>query len=122
MAGGGKKEDQLSLAIQKVQRPSEGSDFPGRKEDQTPELGEASQKKDPDYLKEDNHEGHPKTSGLTEKPGVEPSKEDDKDAEKLGGPGKPRGLLLRTMTMTRSPGLHMPPCSLRRVSIQRTCP
>ena len=60
---------------QKVQRPSEGSDFPGKKENQTPELGEASQKKDPDYLKEDNHEGHPKTSGLMEKPGVEPSKD-----------------------------------------------
>uniref|UniRef100_A0A8C2XZL2 SH3 domain-containing protein n=1 Tax=Capra hircus TaxID=9925 RepID=A0A8C2XZL2_CAPHI len=68
---------------QKVPRPSDGSDFPGKKEDQTPELGEASQKKDPDYLKEDNHEGHPKTSGLMEKPGVEPSKEDDKDAEKF---------------------------------------
>ncbi|KAB0342091.1 hypothetical protein FD754_019017 [Muntiacus muntjak] len=72
---------------QKAQRPSEGSDFPGKKENQTPELGEASQKKDPDYLKEDNHEGHPKASGLTEKPGVEPSKEDEEDVEKFMDPG-----------------------------------
>ncbi|XP_043779689.1 transport and Golgi organization protein 1 homolog isoform X2 [Cervus elaphus] len=72
---------------QKAQRPSEGSDFPGKKENQTPELGEASQKKDPDYLKEDNHEGHPKTSGLTENPGVEPSKEEEEDVEKFVDPG-----------------------------------
>ncbi|XP_070330580.1 transport and Golgi organization protein 1 homolog isoform X3 [Odocoileus virginianus] len=72
---------------QEAERPSEGSDFPGKKENQTPESGEASQKKDPDYLKEDNHEGHPETSGLTEKPGVEASKEDEEDVEKFVGPG-----------------------------------
>ena len=87
-AGGPVVEKEGSSPVhQKVQRPSEGSDFPGKKENQTPELGEASQKKDPDYLKEDNHEGHPKTSGLMEKPGVEPSKEDDEDAEKFVDPG-----------------------------------
>lgn len=31
---------------QKAQRPPEGSDFPGKKENQTPEFSEASQNKD----------------------------------------------------------------------------
>lgn len=87
-AGGPVVEKEGSSPVhQKVQRPSEGSDVPGKKQNQTPELGEASQKKDPDYLKEDNHEGHPKTSGLMDKPGVEPSKEDDEHAEKFVDPG-----------------------------------
>ena len=68
---------------QEAERPSEGSDFPGKKESQTPELGEATQKKDPNYLKEDNHEGHPETSGLTEKPGVGASEENEEGVEKF---------------------------------------
>ncbi|XP_057584048.1 transport and Golgi organization protein 1 homolog isoform X2 [Hippopotamus amphibius kiboko] len=78
----GVEKEESSLVDQKAQRPSEGSDFPGKKENQTAELGEASQNKGPDYLKE-----HPKTSGLAEKPGVELSKEDEEDVEKFVGAG-----------------------------------
>uniref|UniRef100_A0A8C9AZY2 Transport and Golgi organization protein 1 homolog n=1 Tax=Phocoena sinus TaxID=42100 RepID=A0A8C9AZY2_PHOSS len=68
---------------QKAQRPPEGSDFPGKKENQTPEFSEASQNKDPDSLKEDSLEEHLQTSGLAEKPGIELLKEDEKDVQNL---------------------------------------
>lgn len=68
---------------QKAQRPPEGSDFPGKKENQTPEFSEASQNKDPGSLKEDSLGEHLQTSGLAEKPGIELSKEDEKDVQNL---------------------------------------
>ncbi|XP_023488489.2 transport and Golgi organization protein 1 homolog isoform X9 [Equus caballus] len=72
------------LVDEKAQRPSEGSDFPDKKKDETPELGEVFEDKDPDYFKEDSPEEHLNTSGLTEKPGGEEvSKEDREDLEKF---------------------------------------
>ncbi|KAM9107386.1 transport and Golgi organization protein 1 homolog isoform 2-T2 [Megaptera novaeangliae] len=77
------EKEESSHGDQKAQRPSEGSDFPGKKENQTPEFSEASQNKDPDSLKEDNLEEHLKTSGLAEKPGIELWKEDEEEVQKL---------------------------------------
>ncbi|XP_059947381.1 transport and Golgi organization protein 1 homolog isoform X4 [Mesoplodon densirostris] len=77
------EKEESSHVDQKARRPSEGSGFPGKKENQTPEFSEASQNKDPDSLKEDTLEEHLKTSGLAEKPGIELSKEDEEDVQKL---------------------------------------
>uniref|UniRef100_A0A9L0K5B8 Transport and Golgi organization protein 1 homolog n=1 Tax=Equus asinus TaxID=9793 RepID=A0A9L0K5B8_EQUAS len=72
------------LVDEKAQRPSEGGDFPDKKKNETPELSEVFEDKDPDYFKEDNPEEHLNTSGLTEKPGGEEvSKEDREDLEKF---------------------------------------
>ncbi|XP_070357688.1 transport and Golgi organization protein 1 homolog isoform X9 [Equus asinus] len=74
------------LVDEKAQRPSEGGDFPDKKKNETPELSEVFEDKDPDYFKEDNPEEHLNTSGLTEKPGGEEvSKEDREDLEKFMG-------------------------------------
>ncbi|XP_036708109.1 transport and Golgi organization protein 1 homolog isoform X1 [Balaenoptera musculus] len=77
------EKEESSHGDQKAQRPSEGSDFPGKKENQTPEYSEASKNQDPDSLKEDNLEEHLKTSGLAEKPGIELWKEDEEEVQKL---------------------------------------
>eukprot|EP00070_Physeter_catodon_P023675 XP_023986375.2 transport and Golgi organization protein 1 homolog isoform X3 [Physeter catodon] len=76
-------KEESSHVDREAQRPSEGSDFPGKKENQTPEFSEASQNKDPDSLKEGNLEEHLKTSGLAERPGIELSKEDEGAVQKL---------------------------------------
>ncbi|XP_059533333.1 transport and Golgi organization protein 1 homolog isoform X2 [Myotis daubentonii] len=70
-------------AGRKAQGPSEGSGFPDKRKYQTPELGEVLRSQDPGYLKEDDPEEPPKTSGLAEKPGVELSKAGQEDTEKF---------------------------------------
>ncbi|XP_014395401.1 PREDICTED: melanoma inhibitory activity protein 3 [Myotis brandtii] len=70
-------------AGKKAQRPSEGSDFPDKRKYQTPELDEVLRSQDPGYLKEDNPEEDPKTSGLAAKPGVELSKAGQEDTQKF---------------------------------------
>lgn len=82
--GGPEAESEESPpADQKAQGPSEGSDFPDKRNYQTPELGEVLQSQDPAYLKEDNPEEQPKTSGLAAEPGPELSKAGQEDTEKF---------------------------------------
>uniref|UniRef100_A0A2K6S6C0 Transport and Golgi organization protein 1 homolog n=1 Tax=Saimiri boliviensis boliviensis TaxID=39432 RepID=A0A2K6S6C0_SAIBB len=72
-------------ADEKAHRPSKESDFSDSIKTQTPELAEALQKKDSDYLKNNNPEEHLKTSGLAEKPEGELIKEDHENTEKYMG-------------------------------------
>ncbi|KAK2497677.1 hypothetical protein MC885_016757 [Smutsia gigantea] len=72
------EKEESPLVDQKAQRLSEVSDFPDKKKNQAPKIGEVFEKKDSDYLKENNPEEHLKTSGLTEEPGVEELSEEDR--------------------------------------------
>ncbi|XP_032322528.1 transport and Golgi organization protein 1 homolog isoform X1 [Camelus ferus] len=80
------EKEESSLLVKKAQKPSEDSDSPAKKENQTPELGEVSQNKDPDYIKEDDLEEHLKT-GLSGKAWVELSKEDIEKLTDAGSQG-----------------------------------
>lgn len=73
-----------------AQRPSGGGDFPDKRKYETPELGEVLRSQDPGYLKEDGPEEHPKTSGLTVKPGVELSKAGQEDTQSQGAAAEQR--------------------------------
>ncbi|XP_036778045.2 transport and Golgi organization protein 1 homolog isoform X2 [Manis pentadactyla] len=80
------EKEESPLVDQKAQTPSEVSDFPDKKKNQAPKIGEVSEKKDSDYLKENNLEEHLKASGLTKEPGVEElSEEDQGDLGKFMG-------------------------------------
>ncbi|XP_058131239.1 transport and Golgi organization protein 1 homolog isoform X2 [Dasypus novemcinctus] len=73
------EKEESPLVDKKTRWPSQVSDLPEEPQIQAPGLGEVFQRKDSDYLGEDNQVGHPKTSGLTEKPGVEKSSEEGQE-------------------------------------------
>ncbi|KAM5204876.1 transport and Golgi organization protein 1 homolog isoform 3-T3 [Hipposideros larvatus] len=111
------EKEESPLVDKKAQSPSEGMFVPDKRKNQTPEVGEAFQNKDSDYLK-DNTEEHLKTSRLAEKPGVEEvSKEDQEDLERFmdtgrqgdASEGREDGLLPGTSRTTAKPehGDHM---------------
>nr|XP_036870397.1 transport and Golgi organization protein 1 homolog isoform X3 [Manis javanica] len=80
------EKEESPLVDRKAQTPSEVSDFPDKKKNQASKIGEVSEKKDSDYLKENSPEEHLKASGLTKEPGVEElSEEDQGDLGKFMG-------------------------------------
>uniref|UniRef100_K9J407 Transport and Golgi organization protein 1 homolog n=1 Tax=Desmodus rotundus TaxID=9430 RepID=K9J407_DESRO len=77
------EKEESPPADEKAQGPSEGSDLPDKETHQTPESGEVFENGESAYGTQDNPEDHPKTSGLTEKPGAGLPREDREDGEKL---------------------------------------
>ncbi|XP_077014043.1 transport and Golgi organization protein 1 homolog isoform X2 [Tamandua tetradactyla] len=78
----GKEESRL--VDEQAPDPSERGDLPDKENTQAPESGEVFQNENSEYLEKDSQMEHLKTSGLSEKPGVEElSNEDHEDLQKF---------------------------------------